>query len=173
MHLTDKKSAIRYLDDSRILVFLAQIRNAISHKNKTARAITDTRLCPNVSLKENLDRQIAPGELGRGEALKDFLGFTDMVADGATTHSIQQLKGIMSRQPIDCKRGTVDDRILKSLGYGRQQMQAAKIKTEAVRQSLKYFTRQQKEEEERVAKHNYIRKQKWNYSSSQRIAIAA
>ena len=115
LNLTGKQSRIRYLVDSAALVFWAKIRNGISQTNITTCANTDNRLGRNLVFKENLNHQIALSEWGGGGAPKDFLGYMEMLPDGATTHNIQQLNGIMGRKPIDRKRGPIDARILKLL----------------------------------------------------------
>ena len=55
-----------------------------------------------------------------GGALKDFLEYMEMAPVGAATDDIQELKGVMRRQPVDHKRGPFAKRILKLLVYGGQ-----------------------------------------------------
>ena len=50
----------------------------------------------------------------------------------------------MSIQPIDRKRRPIEDKILKLLVYGGQQMHGAQIIIEDIRQALKDFARQQR-----------------------------
>ena len=69
----------------------------------------------------------------------------EMVLDGAMRDNIPELKGIMSRKPIDRKRGPVDDRIPKLLVYGDQQTHETQFKIEEIRQSLNDLVRHQKE----------------------------
>ena len=75
-----------------------------------------------------LNRQIALVDLGFGGGLKDFLGYMEMVSGGATAAKIQELKDLTTRQPIERKRGPTDDKILKLLVYGGQQMPETQIK---------------------------------------------
>ena len=78
-----------------------------------------------------------------------------MAPGGATTHNIQQLKGILNRQPIDRKLGPVADRISKLLVYGDQQMPDAQIKIGEIGKSINDFARRRREEkkpEEKFAK---------------------
>ena len=128
MHLTDKEYHIRYLADSKRLVLLAKIRNAIPQRNKTTRGNTDTRLAHNVSFEENLNRQIAIGELGWGGALKVILGYMEMAPHGAMAHKIQELDDLMTMRNIDRKRGRIEDKISKLLVCGDQRMHGALIK---------------------------------------------
>ena len=113
LHLAQTKSHIRYLVDSRTLVSLTRIRSDILQNSKATWSNTITRLGPDVFLKGELNQS----ELGGG-ALKTFLGFTD-VSSGLSglnkgdTQKIQELKGLIGRQPIDRKRGTGEDEILK------------------------------------------------------------
>ena len=51
-----------------------------------------------------------------------------MVSESATTKDIQELKGVMRRKPIAREGGPIEDRILKLLIYGGQQMHDAQIK---------------------------------------------
>ena len=90
LHLADGEPRIRYLVDSRTLVFLAEIRNGIPMW-KTTWANTDTRLVHNVLFMENLVRKIATDESGWGANLKDFLEYAEMVPDGAISSKIQEL----------------------------------------------------------------------------------
>ena len=63
----------------------------------------DVRLDHNVFFTGDLNRQIAIDELG-GDALKDLLEYMDMVSGGAMTGEIQELKDLMSNQPINHRR---------------------------------------------------------------------
>ena len=60
LHLTDKRSPMKYLVAFQALVFLTQIRNGILQTNKTTWASTDTRLGPNVFFKENPTGKLRP-----------------------------------------------------------------------------------------------------------------
>ena len=81
----------------------------------------------NVCFKEDAIRKIAIYELGEGD-FKDFLGYMEMVPNGAITEKIQELRDKMSRQPIDAKRGTIEDKISKLLVYGDFQCMGRKLK---------------------------------------------
>ena len=72
-----------------------------SQKNQTTWAITDTRLEHDVFFKEDIGREIAIDELGGAIPLENFLGYMELVSGGAKTKKIQDLKGLMRRQPID------------------------------------------------------------------------
>ena len=67
------------------------------------------------SLWGNLIRQVAIDESGVGGGLKDFLEYTEMESGGAATAEIQWLKGLMNRQPIDHKRGPIDDKTFETV----------------------------------------------------------
>ena len=67
-----------------------------------------------------------------------------LASDGATAEKIQELKGLMSRQPIDHKRAPVEEVILKLLVYGDQQMPATQVGIGKTRPSLKDFVKRQK-----------------------------
>ena len=69
----------------------------------------------------------------------------EMAPDGVATHKMKELQDLMSRQPIDRKRGPVEDKISKLLVCGGQQMHGAQIKIAEIRRSLKDFVRQQEE----------------------------
>ena len=131
--------------DRRQLVFLAKIRNGISHKDKTTWANTDSRVGHNAFLEENIGREIAIGELTGGDALKDFLEYMEMASEGAKTKDIQSLTGLMGRQPIAHNGGPIGDWILKLLIYGAQQMHDAGIKIERIGEAFCEFVRKQKE----------------------------
>ena len=47
-----------------------------------------------------------------GGAPKDFLEYLGTASEGATIDNIQELKGLMIRQPVTRKGGTTDDQIL-------------------------------------------------------------
>ena len=64
LQLENTKFPMCYLADSQTVVFLTKIRKGILQNKQTPWANTETRLGPNVFLKEELNRQIAPGELG-------------------------------------------------------------------------------------------------------------
>ena len=57
-----------------------------------------------------------------------------LVSGGSTTRKIQDLNGLMGIQPIDQKRGPIEDKILKLLVNGDQQMHEAQVKIEKIRQ---------------------------------------
>ena len=68
-----------------------------------------------------------------GAVLTTFLDFLDASSDltGLTDNAnqmIQQLGDIISRQPIDRKRGPIEDKISKLLVYGDKQMPGAQIR---------------------------------------------
>ena len=52
----------------------------------------------------------------------------ELVSVGAMAGNIQELNGIMSRKPIERKRGPIGDRIAKLLVYGDQLMPETQIK---------------------------------------------
>ena len=84
-------------------------------RNKTTWWNTDTRLCPNVPPKENIDRKIASGEFRLGGSLTEFLGYMVMAPYGAMADDIQELKCIVGRNPIERKRGPIEGRTPKLL----------------------------------------------------------
>ena len=95
---------------------------------------------------------------GGGGALKDFLEYMKVVSDGASAKKIQELKDLTRRrQPIDPKRGPIEDAILKLLVYGDQQVPGTQIKIGVIRRSLRDFVRRQKEGV-KFAHKNYMRK---------------
>ena len=57
-----------------------------------------------------------------------------LVSGGSTTRKIQDLNGLMGIQPIDQKRGPIEDKILKLLVNGDQQMHETQVKIEKIRQ---------------------------------------
>ena len=65
-------------------------------------------------------------ELGGGDH-ETFIGLLEASSDltglkESTKQNIQQLRGLIIKQPIDPKRGLIEDKILKLLVYGGQQM---------------------------------------------------
>ena len=63
--------------------------------------------------------------------LSDLAGLTE-----DDKPSIQQLKGLIRRQPIDHKRGPIEDKILKLLVYGDQQLPETQNGNRGIRKSL-------------------------------------
>ena len=104
-HLPDKEFCILYLLGPIALVFLAEIGNAMAHKNKTTWATTDTRLDRNVFFTGAISREIAIDELAGGGAPRDSLGYMALISGGDATEKIQDLKNLMSRQPVGRNRG--------------------------------------------------------------------
>ena len=66
LHLTDKKSQLRYFCGFANFSFTGDNSKWGYAENKTTRANTDTRLGPNVFLRGNVDRQIAIDEAWGG-----------------------------------------------------------------------------------------------------------
>ena len=66
-------------------------------KVKTAWANTDSRLGGNAFFKEDIDQQIAIGELGGCGDLKDFLEYLETASGGSMTKDIIEQKGLMRR----------------------------------------------------------------------------
>ena len=102
-------------------------------------------IAPYVRFKDGITRQIAINDLaGGGGDLKDIPEHMAMAPDGAITAKIQELKDLMSRQPIGRIRGPIADKISKLSGYGDHQVHWAKVKIGKIRRELKDFVRHQK-----------------------------
>ena len=92
-------------------------------------------------------REIGPNNcnrrVGRG-ALKTCLVFADASSglsglDKATAQKIQELEGLIRRQPIGHKRGPFEDeisKILTLLVYGDQQIPETQVRIENIRRAL-------------------------------------
>ena len=93
-----------------------------------------------------------------GADLNDFLWYLETVSDGATTGNIQELRGLMSSNPIDRKGGSDGGVISKQLIYGDKQMPDTQIKIERISESPNDFVRKQKEGR-KFAKKNYQRRE--------------
>ena len=59
--------------------------------------------------------------------------------------NIQQLKGLIIRHPVAPKRGPIEDKILKLLVYGDQQIPENQIRIGEIRKSLTEFAHRRKE----------------------------
>ena len=148
LRLEGKKSPIRYSVCPRTLVSWRKIRIGIAQKNKTTRANTDTRLGHKAFFIENANRKIAMCDLGRGDGLQGFHEYLEMVSGGAMAKAMLELKVLMIRQPIARTVAHIEDRILKLLSYGGQQLHVAQIKLARIRGELQEFVRKMGEEEE-------------------------
>ena len=105
---------------------------------------------PECVFKAKLNRRIALIELGGEVALKPPIGFLEVRPDlnGLAQDGrgkIQQLKCLISRQPIDHKRGPIEDTILKLLVYGGQQMPEIQMGISKIRKSMGEFAHRKKE----------------------------
>ena len=105
MHLSGEKFAANYLVGSKTLVFDSNTKRDFT-ENKTTCPNTDTRLGPNLFLRGISTDELRPMSR-RGGALKGCLEYMEIAPDGHATDNIQELKGVMSRHPIDHKRGPV------------------------------------------------------------------
>ena len=63
----------------------------------------------------------------------------------AKAKKIQELKGLMARQPIGHRRGPIEGKILKLLVYGDQQIPENQIRIGEIRKSLTEFAHRRKE----------------------------
>ena len=84
---------MRYLVDSEAYVFSGGggggIRNPISRMGKTTWANTDTRLGHIAVIRGHIRRQIAIDELGRDDAIKDFLQYMELVSRGESAKRLK------------------------------------------------------------------------------------
>ena len=108
---------------------------------------------PECFFTEKLNRQIALREFWGG-SLKTFVGFLGLSSDLTglakdTKKNIQQLKGLVRSQPIDRKRGPIENKILKLLGHGDQQMPGGPSSIGDIRKALWGFALRQKAENSR------------------------
>ena len=71
LHLPSAKSPIRYSVGSQTLIFLSEMRNAISNRNKTTRTNTDARTSPRAFYEPTHNREIAIREMGGVGAFND------------------------------------------------------------------------------------------------------
>ena len=88
--------------------FSAQIRNAISHTNKTARANADTRMHPNVFLRGNLKQKIAIGELGEVAPLKTFFDIYGNFVGWYRIRNNAMVKGFSEQTTHRSQKGPID-----------------------------------------------------------------
>ena len=80
---------------------------------------TDTMLRPHDFETNNIIRAIAIREVVCGDAFMGFLGHLPQVACGGLNTNISELQDLMRRRRIYRKAGTIGDRILKVLMYGK------------------------------------------------------
>ena len=97
-------------------------------RNETTWWDTDTRLRHNVFFRENINSRISTHDSGGGGALKGILEYLEMASGCAANGNIQELKGLMGRQPIGRKDGTMVGRILRQLLYGVHKCPNPKLK---------------------------------------------
>ena len=83
LHFASTKSTFRYLVDSETPARLAEIRNLVFRRNRATWANTDTRLCHAGFLKKDSVWEIAIRGMRRGDSIKDFLEYSEMVSGGA------------------------------------------------------------------------------------------
>ena len=93
------------------LLFLTEIRYAISKHNDTPRANTYNRIGPGDFYKHNTNQSIAIHELGAGGDFKDFLSYLDAVCGKGLKHHISELQDLMRMGEIEREYGALEGRV--------------------------------------------------------------
>ena len=73
----------------------------------------------------------------------------DKGLDGADTQKIQELEGLITRRPVDRKRGPIGGEILKLLVFGDQQCPIDQVRIGGKREDLLDFVMGKKERNSR------------------------
>ena len=99
LHLPIEKAPHHYLVDSKTLIFLSEMRNVISGRNKTTRSIADARRTPWEFYEPGINREIAIREMGGVGEFNDFMWSVRQVEglkhEEGTQEAITELESLM------------------------------------------------------------------------------